>query len=98
MNEIVQEQQADNDSAVVSIRFKPVMQTAVDLLPTLLTYKILVLQAAGDAIPNAVAVANILREKIRKDSVKIKGITIDSVEQKEQGPMKSTIEIVLELA
>lgn len=82
---------------MVNVRFKPVMQTAVDLVPVFLTHKRLVIRAAGDAIPNAVAVTNILKEKMHKDRVEIKSISIDSMEQEDRGPMKSTIEIVLNM-
>ena len=55
----------------------------------------LFLKQKGNSIPNAVAIANILTEKILKGSLKIQKINVDSEAILKMGRMTSTIEIVI---
>ena len=73
----------------------PVMKIAIDVLEKLGNLSRLTLRAKGRSIPNAVAVANIITEKMMKGTSKIEKITVDSENTKEMGRMLSTIEIVL---
>lgn len=72
-----------------------VMQRSAKLLPILSDGKRMVLRAKGIAIPNAVAVANILMERMLKNYAEIRSITLDSESPPGIGRMVSTIEIVL---
>ncbi|NIP62964.1 MAG: DNA-binding protein [Nitrosopumilaceae archaeon] len=74
----------------------PVMQTAVDVLSILAKNKVVKLRAKGFSIPNAVAVANIITEKMLPGNSKTEDITVDSeIGTQELGRMISTIEIIL---
>ena len=90
-----QEQIKKNDDAVLYIRNEPVMQSAVDVLSTLGNKKKIILRAKGNSIPNAVAVANIITEKMLRGNSKIEKITLDTDSAPGIGQMLSTIEIVL---
>ncbi len=74
---------------------EPVMKIAVDLIPKIGKSEKLVLKAKGHSIPNAVAVANILTEKMLKGSSKIQKILVDSESPEGMGRMISTIEIII---
>lgn len=80
---------------VVEIDFEPVMQCAVNMIEPFSKAKNVILVAKGDAIPNAVAVANILTEHMLKDSIHVKNITVDSDAPPGIGRMTSTIKIIL---
>ena len=54
-----------------------------------------ILRAKGNSIPNAVAIANIITEKMLKGNSKIKKILVDSEMPKGVGKMLSIIEIEL---
>ena len=90
-----QEQIKKTDDAVLYIRNEPVMQSAVDVLSTLGNKKKIILRAKGNSIPNAVAVANIITEKMLRGNSKIEKITLDTDSAPGIGQMLSTIEIVL---
>ena len=84
-----------NDSTVFTVEKKPVMLEAVDVLSMLSKSKKAILRAKGDSIPNAVAIANIITEKMLKGNSKIDKISVDTEGAVGMGKMLSTIEIVL---
>ena len=84
-----------SDSTVFTVERKPVMLEAVDVLSMLSKSKKAILRAKGDSIPNAVAIANIITEKMLKGNSKIDKITVDTEGAVGIGKMLSTIEIIL---
>jgi len=72
-----------------------IMKNAVDLIPHFGKSEKIILKAKGNSIPNAVAIANILTDKMLKGSSKIQKINVDSEAILEMGKMTSTIEIVI---
>jgi len=84
-----------DDSSVFTIRYEPVMLEAINVLSLLAKTKKAILRAKGDSIPNAVAVANIITEKMLKGNSKIQKISVDSEAITGVGKILSTIEIVL---
>ncbi len=90
-----QEQTNNSDDAIITIGNDPVMILAVDVLSVLGKKDRVILTAKGNSIPNAVAVANIITEKMLKGNSKIQKITLDTVEAAGIGSMTSTIEIIL---
>ena len=90
-----QEQITGLEATVVHIRNQQVMQTAVDVLSLLGKNKQITLKAKGNSIPSAVAVANIITEKMMKGNSKIYNIKLDTDAAPGIGKMLSTIEIVL---
>ncbi len=91
---ITKHAESSND-IVILVKHDPVMQVAVELLQTFSKGKRIILKAKGDAIPNAVAIANIMIESARKDYIKTEEIKVDSEAPPGMGRMISTIEIVL---
>ena len=61
------------EQTIINIGNDPVMLTAVDVLSKLMIKNQIILKARGQSIPNAVAVANIITEKM------LKGKSYDSV-------------------
>ena len=90
-----QEQTKKSENAIINIGNDPVMQSAVDVLSTLGNKGKVILRARGNGIPNAVAVANIITEKMLKGNSKVQKITLDTVSAAGIGRMTSTIEIIL---
>jgi len=90
-----QEQTAKSENAIINIGNDPVMQSAVDVLSVLGRKNQVILKASGNSIPNAVAVANIITEKMLKGNSKIQKITLDTKEAAGIGRMTSTVEIIL---
>ena len=90
-----QEQTAKSDEAVMNIGNDPVMQSAVDVLSMLGNKNRVILRAKGNAIPNAVAVANIITEKMLNGNSEIQNIKLDTESAAGIGRMTSTIEIIL---
>ena len=90
-----QEQTNKSEIAIVTIGNEPVMQSAIDILSILGSKNQVVLKAKGNSIPNAVAVANIITEKMLKGNSKVQKITLDTVSAAGIGRMTSTIEIIL---
>ena len=90
-----QEQTAKSENAIINIGYDPVMQSAVDVLSALGEKRVIILKARGNSIPNAVAVANIITEKMLKGNSKIQKITLDTEAAAGIGKMTSTIEIIL---
>ena len=85
----------DPNEYVFYVGHDSIMKNAVDLIPHFGKSKKIVLKAKGNSIPNAVAIANILTEKILKGCLKIQKINVDSEAILEMGRMTSTIEIVI---
>ena len=73
----------------------PVMLTAVDVVSKLMNQDKVILKARGNSIPNAVAVANIITEKMLVGSTKIEKINLDTVSEAGIGNMTSTVEIII---
>ncbi len=90
-----QEQTDKSEDAIINIGYDPVMQTAIDVLSVLGDKNKVILRARGNSIPNAVAVANIITEKMLSGNSKIQKITLDTVEAAGIGSMTSTVEIIL---
>jgi DNA-binding protein len=90
-----QEQTKKSENAIVTIGNDPVMQSAVDILSILGSTNQVVLKAKGNSIPNAVAVANIITEKMLKGNSKVQKITLDTESAAGIGRMTSTIKIIL---
>jgi len=90
-----QEQTGKSDNTIFDIGNEPVMQSAVEVLSLLGNKKQVILKSKGNSIPNAVAVANIITEKMLKGNSKVQKITLDTVAAAGIGNMTSTIEIIL---
>ena len=85
----------DQEQAIINIGNDPVMLTAVDALSKLINKNQIILKARGNSIPNAVAVANIITEKMLKDNSKVEKINLDTVTEAGIGNMTSTVEIII---
>ena len=83
------------EQTIVNIGNDPVMLTAVDVLSKLMIKNKIILKARGQSITNAVAVANIITEKMLKDNSKIEKINLDTVAEAGIGNMISTVEIII---
>jgi len=79
----------------INIGNDPVMLTAVDVVSKLMNQNKISLKARGNSIPNAVAVANIITEKMLVGSTKIEKINLDTVSEAGIGNMTSTVEIII---
>ena len=90
-----QEQTKKSDETIINIGYDPVMQVALDILTMLGSKNKVILKAKGNSIPNAVAIANIITEKMLKGNSKVEKIILDTVESAGIGSMTSTIEIIL---
>ncbi len=90
-----QEQTDKSEDAIINIGNDPIMLLAVDVLSVLGSRNQVILRAKGNSIPNAVAVANIITEKMLKGNSKVKKITVDTESAAGIGRMTSTIEIIL---
>ena len=91
-----QEQTKKSDETQIEIGNFPVMQSALDVMSVLGRHGKVFLRSRGNSIPNAVAIANIITEKMMKDSSKVEKITLDTVAAAGIGDMTSTIEIILQ--
>ena len=91
-----QEQTNKSEDAIINIGNEPVMQSALDVLSTLGKSTQVILRARGNSIPNAVAVVNIITEKMLKGNSKVQKITLDTESAAGIGKMTSTIEIILD--
>ena len=87
------DKEMDDENYIISD--KPVMTSALDVIPKLSSKKKIVLTAKGDFIPNAVAVANIVTENMLKGNSSIQEIKLDSVISEKDGQMTSNIKIFL---
>ena len=90
-----QEQTNKSEDAIINIGSDPVMQSAIEVLSILGNKKQVILRAKGNSIPNAVAVANIISEKMLKGNSKVQKITLDTESAAGIGKMTSTVEIIL---
>ena len=79
----------------INIGNDPVMLTAVDVVSKLMIQDKISLKARGNSIPSAVAVANIITEKMLVGSTKIEKINLDTVAEAGKGDMTSTVEIII---
>ena len=83
------------EQTIMNIGNDPVMLTAVDVVSKLMSQNEVILKARGNSIPNAVAVANIITEKMLVGSTKVKKINLDTVAKAGIGDMTSTVEIII---
>ena len=83
------------EQTTINIGNEPVMLTAVDVVSKLINQNKVILKARGNAIPSAVAVANIVTEKMLEGSTKIEKINLDTVEEAGIGSMTSTVQIII---
>ena len=88
-------EQTSQERTIINISNDPVMLTAVDVLSKLMSKNQIILKARGQSIPNAVAVANIITEKMLKDNSKVEKINLDTVAEAGIGNMTSTVEIII---
>ena len=101
MEETKQEMSSENKDVshdskfVFEVHSNPVMKDTIDVLERLGSQSKVILKAKGKSIPNAVAIANIITEKMMKGNSIIQDILLDSEMKKEMGNMISTIEIIL---
>ena len=79
----------------INIGNDPVMLTAVDVVSKLMNQDKVILKARGNSIPNAVAVANIITEKMLVGSTKVEKIKLDTLEEAGIGSMTSTAQIFI---
>ena len=79
----------------INIGNDPVMLTAVDVVSKLMIQDKISLKARGNSIPSAVAVANIITEKMLVGRAKIEKINLDTVAEAGIGDMTSTVEIII---
>ena len=98
-NEMAQplDQETVVDDNIMIIQRRPIMMVALDVLSALGNSKKITLKARGDTIPNAVAIANIITEKMLKGNSRISDILVDSEYGNDQysNTLISTIQIVL---
>ncbi len=86
---------SQSDYTIVNIEDAPIMQVSFDVLSLLNKSSRVVLRAKGNSTPNAVAVANIITEKLLYGNSLVDKITLDTDGDVGIGHMISTIEIVL---
>ena len=90
-----QEQTAKSENTIINIGNDPIMESAIDVLTVLGNKNKVILKSKGNSIPNAVAIANIITEKMLKGNSKIQKIILDTEEAAGIGNMTSTVEIIL---
>ena len=83
------------EQTIINIGNEPVMLTAVDVVSKLINQDRIILKAVGNSIPSAVAVANIITEKMLKGSTQVEKINLDTVAKAGIGDMTSTVEIII---
>ena len=88
------EEQLGNVS--ISIGNDPVMKSTLEVMSFLGQNPRVTLKAKGNSIPNAVAVANIITEKILLGNSHVRKIKLDTDKSPGIGRMLSTIEIILQ--
>lgn len=81
---------------IFNVHNEPVMMEAINVISLLGKYNKAILRAKGNSIPNAVAIANIITEKMLKGNAKIQNIILDTDMPAGIGKMLSTIEIILQ--
>ncbi len=90
-----QEQIEKLEGTTIQIGNYPVMESAIEVLEILGRRKKVILKSKGNSIPNAVAIANIITEKMLKGNSRVQKIKLDTVAAAGIGDMTSTIEIIL---
>jgi DNA-binding protein len=88
-------EQTGQEQTIINIGNDPVMLTAVEVVSKIIIQNRVILKARGNSIPNAVAVANIITEKMLKESAQIEKINLDTVAEAGIGNMISTVEIII---
>ena len=86
---------AGQEQTEINIGNDPVMLSAVDAVSKLMVQNEISLKARGNSIPNAVAVANIITEKLLVGTTRIEQINLDTVAKAGIGDMTSTVEIII---
>jgi len=81
---------------IFNVRNEPVMIEAINVITLLGKSNKAILRAKGNSIPNAVAIANIITEKMLKGNSKVQDIILDTDMPAGIGKMLSTIEIILQ--
>ena len=81
---------------IFNVRNEPVMIEAINVISLLGKSNKAILRAKGNSIPNAVAIANIITEKMLKGNSKVQNIILDTDMPAGIGKMLSTIEIILQ--
>ena len=89
------QEQTEKSETTIQIGNYPVMEAALDVLTILGKKTRVILKAKGNSIPNAVAVANIITEKMLHGNSKVEKIKLDTVAAAGIGDMTSTVEIIL---
>lgn len=79
--------------SMIEIQNEPPMQLALDLISILGKYREVILVAKGNAISNAVTVANIITKSILRGNSRIDRVLVDSEFTGDMGQLLSTIEI-----
>ena len=87
--------EADSQEAVFTIRDEPVMNNALEVVLQLNKTNKIILYAKGKSIPNAVAIANIITEKMLDGKTIIQKIIVDGEIPNNLGRMISSIKIIL---
>jgi DNA-binding protein len=87
--------QQDPEPTEMNIGNDPVMIMAIDVVSKLMIQNKITLRARGNSIPNAVAVTNIITDKMLVGSTKVEKIKLDTLEEAGIGNMISTIEIII---
>ena len=67
----------------------------VSVVSKLINQDRIILKAIGNSIPSAVAVANIITEKMLKGTTQVEKINLDTVAKAGIGDMTSTVEIII---
>ncbi len=81
---------------IFNVKNEPVMMEAINVISLLGKTNKAILRAKGSSIPNAVAIANIITEKMLKGNSKVENIILDTDMPAGIGKMLSTIEIILQ--
>jgi len=87
--------QQDQEQTEMNIGNDPVMIMAINVVSKLMIQNKITLRARGNSIPNAVAVTNIITDKMLVGSTKVEKIKLDTLEEAGIGNMISTIEIII---
>lgn len=86
----------NDELPIFNVHSEPVMIEAINVISLLGKSNTVIIRAKGDSIPNAVAIANIITEKMLKGNSKIHKILVDTEMPAGIGKMLSTIEIILQ--
>ncbi|MGQ0377189.1 MAG: DNA-binding protein [Nitrososphaerota archaeon] len=92
---IITDEKAGFHKNVFIIRNENVMKNVLEVMELFGKAGDVIIKAKGTTIPTAVAVANIITEKMLKGNSRIQNITVDSEIPDGIGKMLSTIEIIL---